>query len=334
VALLQVLKQLPLLRNLNLKGCPICERAEYPSRLLRMLPGLDILDGKRISAAVAGDAPAAKAGFTQDRAASAAEARPKARKSKPAVAADDAQVKPPESRAAARAAGGNGSEAPTGTKKKAKKRKGLADEEERSGPEKDHGHAGAGAAAGTAAGPGNRKKAKRAAEAADGTEGSRSFLEEVLLSAAATNRGMQEPAARPGPAMQSADAVGGTAGKGALASGGGSSTRKSGVVRVVDLKNGRDRHSEGKVSKKGERGGTAPMSSGPSLVVTGAAAAQMLLVEVSRCQAADQGSLVGAQEKRCCLLLWLAQPSAPPQPTVTSKKGVCICAGQDIHNVR
>lgn len=46
----QVLQKLPQLQSLNLKGCPVCGQAGYRDSLLRMLPQLEILDGKRIKA--------------------------------------------------------------------------------------------------------------------------------------------------------------------------------------------------------------------------------------------------------------------------------------------
>ena len=64
---LQVLAQLPWLRSLNLRGCPVSGRGDYPGAVLALLPDLDILDNKRRAdhlkgkaARAAHDAPADK----------------------------------------------------------------------------------------------------------------------------------------------------------------------------------------------------------------------------------------------------------------------------------
>lgn len=63
-----MLAQLPWLRSLNLRGCPVSERRDYPGAVLALLPDLDVLDDKRRAdhpkakeARAAKDAPADKA---------------------------------------------------------------------------------------------------------------------------------------------------------------------------------------------------------------------------------------------------------------------------------
>lgn len=46
---MQVLAALPWLRNLNLKGCGLAQKEDYPQSVLRMLPTLDVLDNKRMA---------------------------------------------------------------------------------------------------------------------------------------------------------------------------------------------------------------------------------------------------------------------------------------------
>lgn len=45
---MQVLAKLPWLRSLNLRGCSISARPGYPAAVLRLLPGLEVLDNKRL----------------------------------------------------------------------------------------------------------------------------------------------------------------------------------------------------------------------------------------------------------------------------------------------
>ncbi|KAL0036903.1 hypothetical protein WJX77_004420 [Trebouxia sp. C0004] len=45
----QVLSQLPSLHQLNLRGCPIADKPDYQQRLLQQLPMLDVLDSKKIA---------------------------------------------------------------------------------------------------------------------------------------------------------------------------------------------------------------------------------------------------------------------------------------------
>lgn len=45
----QVLTQLPSLHQLNLRGCPIADEPEYQQQLLQQLPMLDVLDSKKIA---------------------------------------------------------------------------------------------------------------------------------------------------------------------------------------------------------------------------------------------------------------------------------------------
>lgn len=45
---LEVLKQLPLLRQLTLKGCPVSELPGYQERIVKLVPRLQILDNKRL----------------------------------------------------------------------------------------------------------------------------------------------------------------------------------------------------------------------------------------------------------------------------------------------
>ena len=52
----QVLAQLPLLQQLNVKGCPLAADESHPEALLAALPLVEILDGKRVQ-------PRIKVGF-------------------------------------------------------------------------------------------------------------------------------------------------------------------------------------------------------------------------------------------------------------------------------
>ena len=45
----QVLSQLPALHQLNFRGCPIADEADYQAKLLQQLPMLDVLDSKKIA---------------------------------------------------------------------------------------------------------------------------------------------------------------------------------------------------------------------------------------------------------------------------------------------
>ena len=67
--MVQVLSQLPLLRSLSLKGCPVAALPGYPAQILAMLPRLKILDNQRldssrgrVAAATDGAAPVAQLG--------------------------------------------------------------------------------------------------------------------------------------------------------------------------------------------------------------------------------------------------------------------------------
>lgn len=44
----QVLRQLPALRNLSLRGCPLAEQPGYREAILALAPGLEILDNQRV----------------------------------------------------------------------------------------------------------------------------------------------------------------------------------------------------------------------------------------------------------------------------------------------
>ena len=44
----QVLKRLPLLQQLTLRGCPVAESDGYPDAALRELPLVEQLDGRRV----------------------------------------------------------------------------------------------------------------------------------------------------------------------------------------------------------------------------------------------------------------------------------------------
>ena len=68
---LQVLTQLPWLRSLNLRGCPVSERRDYPGTVLALLPDLDTLDSKR------------RADHPKARVAKAKEARPRSAQDAP-----------------------------------------------------------------------------------------------------------------------------------------------------------------------------------------------------------------------------------------------------------
>ena len=46
---LQVVSQLPSLHQLSLRGCPIADGPAYPDSILQQLPGLDVLDSKKLA---------------------------------------------------------------------------------------------------------------------------------------------------------------------------------------------------------------------------------------------------------------------------------------------